>query len=169
MEDFLYSLTSGEWAGQLNAKSGNRLDYQPCLFVYTQKRGLFTGILCFTYTSCTDCCNGYSCYRQQCCHGVLTCRCIRTCSFQKRTRRPKGYSICVYVGAFDEVLGKYCRSFKMTRVKSVDFGALFELSFSVELKDKNSIKEFLDDLRALNGNLKLMLSVEQSVKSFHFQ
>lgn len=74
-----------------------------------------------------------------------------------------------YVGAFDEVLGKYCRSFKMTRVKSVDFGALFEISFSVELKDKNSIREFLDDLRALNGNLKLMLSVEQSVKSFHFQ
>lgn len=57
----------------------------------------------------------------------------------------------------------------MTRVKSVDFGALFEISFSVELKDKNSIREFLDDLRALNGNLKLMLSVEQSVKSFHFQ
>ena len=57
----------------------------------------------------------------------------------------------------------------MTRVKSVDFGALFELSFSVELKDKNSIREFLHDLRALNGNLKLMLSVEQSVKSFHFQ
>ena len=57
----------------------------------------------------------------------------------------------------------------MTRVKSVDLGALFELSFSVELKDKNSIREFLDDLRALNGNLKLMLSVEQSVKSFHFQ
>ena len=57
----------------------------------------------------------------------------------------------------------------MTRGKSVDFGALFELSFSVELKDKNSIREFLDDLRALNGNLKLMLSVEQSVKSFHFQ
>ncbi|MCI9146430.1 MAG: DUF4956 domain-containing protein [Eubacterium sp.] len=75
-----------------------------------------------------------------------------------------------YVGAFDETLNKYTNSFKLVRVKSVDFGALFELSFTVELKDDKQMREMLDDLRAMNGNLKIMLSTEApAVKSFHFQ
>lgn len=75
-----------------------------------------------------------------------------------------------YVGAFDETLGKYTNSFKLVKVKSVDFGALFELSFTVDLKDDKQIREMLDDLRAMNGNLKIMLSTEApAVKSFHFQ
>lgn len=75
-----------------------------------------------------------------------------------------------YVGAFDEPLKKYTNSYKLIRVKSVDFGALFELSYNVQLKDDKQIREMLDDLRAMNGNLKIMLSTEQeAVKSFHFQ
>lgn len=75
-----------------------------------------------------------------------------------------------YVGAFDEPLKKYTNSYKLVRVKSVDFGALFELSYNVQLKDDKQIREMLDDLRAMNGNLKIMLSTEQeAVRSFHFQ
>jgi hypothetical protein len=75
-----------------------------------------------------------------------------------------------YVGAFDECLGKYCNSFKMTKVKSVDFGALFELSFTVGMKNPKQIREMIDDLRAMNGNLKIMLSIPESpTRSFHFQ
>lgn len=75
-----------------------------------------------------------------------------------------------YVGVFDEVLKKYTNSFKLARVKSVDFGALFELSFSVNLKDDKDIRKMLDELRAMNGNLKIMLSTEApATKSFHFQ
>lgn len=75
-----------------------------------------------------------------------------------------------YVGAFDETLNKYTNSFKLTNVKSVDFGALFELTFSVDLKDDKQMREMLDELRAMNGNLKIMLSTEvPAVKNFHFQ
>ena len=74
-----------------------------------------------------------------------------------------------YVGAFDETLKKYTTSYKMKRVKSVDFGALFEITFIVTLKDSKQMREMLDDLRALNGNLKIMLSTEESTRSFHFQ
>lgn len=75
-----------------------------------------------------------------------------------------------YVGAFDETLGKYTTSFKLTKVKSVDFGALFELTFAVDLKDDKDIRIMLDDLRAMNGNLKIMLSTEvPPVRNFHFQ
>ncbi len=75
-----------------------------------------------------------------------------------------------YVGAFDEVLDKYCAKSKLSVIKSVDFGALFELSYTVTMKDSAQVREFLDDIRAMNGNLKVMLSVEApAVKSFHFQ
>lgn len=75
-----------------------------------------------------------------------------------------------YVGVFDDVLKKYTNSFKLSRVKSVDFGALFELSFTVDLKDDKDIRKMLDELRAMNGNLKIMLSTEATAtKSFHFQ
>lgn len=74
-----------------------------------------------------------------------------------------------YVGAFDECLGKYCHSFKMSRVKSVDFGALFEISFDIVMRDPKQIREMLDDVRAMNGNLKIMLSTPETNKSFHFQ
>ena len=75
-----------------------------------------------------------------------------------------------YVGAFDETLGKYCTNYRMTRVKSVDFGALFEISFCVTIKDDKQIRMMMDDLRALNGNLKIMLSTEATTaRSFHFQ
>ena len=75
-----------------------------------------------------------------------------------------------YVGVFDDVLKKYTNSFKLSRVKSVDFGALFELSFTVDLKDDKDIRKMLDELRAMNGNLKIMLSTEApATKSFHFQ
>ena len=75
-----------------------------------------------------------------------------------------------YVGAFDDVLSKYCDTFKMTRVKSVDFGALFEISFDISMKDTNDVRKMMDDVRALNGNLKIMLSTPETLnKSFHFQ
>lgn len=75
-----------------------------------------------------------------------------------------------YVGAFDETLNKYTTKFKLVKVKSVDFGALFELDFSVNLKDDRQMREMIDELREMNGNLKIMLSTEApAVKNFHFQ
>ena len=75
-----------------------------------------------------------------------------------------------YVGAFDEVLTKYTKSYQLKRVKSVDFGSLFEVTFDVTMKDKNEMREMLDDIRALNGNLKIMLSTAAAdTRSFHFQ
>ncbi len=75
-----------------------------------------------------------------------------------------------YVGAFDEVLTKYTKSYQLKRVKSVDFGSLFEITFDITMKDPNEMRQLLDDVRALNGNLKIMLSSAASdVRSFHFQ
>ena len=74
-----------------------------------------------------------------------------------------------YVGAFDDILEKYTKTYKLARIKSVDFGSLFELSFNVSLKNKADIREMLDELRAKNGNLKIMLSDDINLgRTFHY-
>lgn len=62
-----------------------------------------------------------------------------------------------YMGVFDEVMAKYTNSFKLVKVKSTNFGTMFDLTFVVAFKKDVDQKLFLDDLRCLNGNLSIML------------
>lgn len=64
-----------------------------------------------------------------------------------------------YEGKFDGVLEKYCESYKLCKVMNIDLGTLFELVFSVKMKKGVSEKEMLDELRTLNGNLKISLTL----------
>lgn len=63
-----------------------------------------------------------------------------------------------YIGLFDEVLDKNTTRWRLKRVKTTDFGSLFELCYSIEIKNDIDQKEFIDDLRKLNGNLTVILS-----------
>ncbi len=62
-----------------------------------------------------------------------------------------------YEGVFDQVLDKYCLQYDLERVSSIDLGTLFELVYSVEVKNDISEKEMLDELRCKNGNLNISL------------
>jgi len=62
-----------------------------------------------------------------------------------------------YLGLFDDTLDNYCTSWNLTRVKTTEFGSLFDLVFTVEVKNTADQKKFLDDLRTLNGNLNITL------------
>jgi hypothetical protein len=62
-----------------------------------------------------------------------------------------------YLGLFDSVLDKYCTAWNLQRVKTTEFGSLFDLVFNVEVKDTADQKKFLDELRTLNGNLNITL------------
>lgn len=64
-----------------------------------------------------------------------------------------------YVGLFDELLDKNTTSWRLKRVKTTNFGSLFELIYSLELKNNVDQKQFIDDLRKLNGNLTVILSL----------
>ncbi len=63
-----------------------------------------------------------------------------------------------YDGVFDETLKKYTKNCSLDCVRTRDMGTLYELTYSVSLKDVNKSKEFMDELRVRNGNLKVMLS-----------
>ena len=62
-----------------------------------------------------------------------------------------------YNGLFDQVFEKYTTSFVLRRVKTTDFGTLFDLIYSVRVKTDADQKKFIDEIRALNGNLNVTL------------
>ena len=58
-----------------------------------------------------------------------------------------------YDGLFDDLFEKYTTFHRLERVKTSNMGTLFELRYSVELKNGGISKEFLDAIRCRNGNL----------------
>jgi hypothetical protein len=62
-----------------------------------------------------------------------------------------------YKNAFDEPLGKYTTSYTLVKLKTVDMGSLFELVYSITMKDNLDEKVLLDALRCRNGNLNITL------------
>ena len=64
-----------------------------------------------------------------------------------------------FEGVFDPVLKKYCSSYQLLKVMNIDLGTLFELVYDVKVKKGTNEKEFMDELRTLNGNLKISLSL----------
>lgn len=62
-----------------------------------------------------------------------------------------------YKGVFDPVLTKYTSFYKLRRIKTTNFGTLFELIYSVDVLDDTDTKKFIDELRVLNGNLNINL------------
>ncbi|MBC3796996.1 DUF4956 domain-containing protein [Acetobacterium tundrae] len=65
-----------------------------------------------------------------------------------------------YQDCFDDILQHYTQSYKIQRVKTSDFGALFEIVYTLCLKEDINQKEFIDKLRCRNGNLSIVLNTE---------
>ena len=55
-----------------------------------------------------------------------------------------------YQGVFEPVLNRYTTFHKLRRVKTTNFGTLFELIYSVDVLENIDQKKFVDELRALN-------------------
>ena len=62
-----------------------------------------------------------------------------------------------YQGVFEPVLNRYTTFHKLRRVKTTNFGTLFELIYSVDVLENIDQKKFVDELRALNGNMTINL------------
>lgn len=67
-----------------------------------------------------------------------------------------------YSRVFDEVLRHYTSNYTLTRVKTTNMGSLFRLSYDLTMREGVSEKEMIDQLRCRNGNLEIMLSMQES-------
>ena len=63
-----------------------------------------------------------------------------------------------YTGVFDDLFAAHTRRWRLEGVKTTGMGSLFELRYTVVLKDPKQEKAFLDELRCRNGNLTLSLT-----------
>ena len=66
-----------------------------------------------------------------------------------------------FEGVFDEVLGNYTATYELQNVSTSNMGSLYQLEYSVSMKDDGLEKRMIDELRCLNGNLKIMLGSPQ--------
>ena len=62
-----------------------------------------------------------------------------------------------YDNIFDEIFNKYVDKYELIRIKTTNLGSLYELKYDITLKDKIREKDFIDDLRIRNGNLKISI------------
>ena len=62
-----------------------------------------------------------------------------------------------FEGMFDEVIAKYTSSFELLTVATSNMGSLYQLEYSVSMRQDGLQKEMIDELRCLNGNLKISL------------
>lgn len=69
-----------------------------------------------------------------------------------------------YQGVFDEILKEYTITCALRKVKTTDFGSLFEISYDITMKDMADSKAFIDKLRCKNGNLSIVLSLREDSK-----
>jgi uncharacterized membrane protein YhiD involved in acid resistance len=65
-----------------------------------------------------------------------------------------------YEEAFDEILHRYTKFFKLQKVKTADLGSLYELHYDITTQNGASDKEFIDALRCRNGNLNITLVLD---------
>ena len=67
-----------------------------------------------------------------------------------------------YTEVFNDVLNKYTSKYELEQVKTTNLGSMFELKYNVILNKNINEKEFIDELRVRNGNLKISLSQDIS-------
>ncbi len=70
-----------------------------------------------------------------------------------------------FQGLFDDILKKYANSWQMKRVRTTDFGTLFEIVYDINLKQSVSQKKLIDELRCRNGNLSIILTMKEQEDS----
>ena len=62
---------------------------------------------------------------------------------------------------FDDLLKESCLSYQVNRVRTTDFGTMFELTFFIVLKKAVVQKTLIDKIRERNGNLTVSLTVQR--------
>lgn len=64
-----------------------------------------------------------------------------------------------YMTCFKDLFADYTSTHRLVMSKTVSMGTLYELRYELVLKDVMKEKEFLDKIRARNGNLTVMCSI----------
>lgn len=67
-----------------------------------------------------------------------------------------------YTCLFDDLFNTFTKSVKLDYVKTTNMGSLYELRYTITLKNDLREKEFIDSLRCRNGNLTICCGIKPS-------
>ena len=67
-------------------------------------------------------------------------------------------------GMFEDVLGRYTSAHELTEVRTTNMGSLYQLEYSVRMGAAGLEKRMIDEIRCLNGNLKVSLGNAQAAR-----
>ncbi|MDO5444105.1 MAG: DUF4956 domain-containing protein [Eubacteriales bacterium] len=70
-----------------------------------------------------------------------------------------------YDEIFNDLFGAYTKMHQLIRVKTTNMGTMYELTYEVILKNPDSSKKFIDELRCRNGNLTIIFGREKDTGS----
>lgn len=66
-----------------------------------------------------------------------------------------------YQGAFDDLFAQFTTGARLDRIRTMNMGSLFELTYIVRMKSNVDEKKFLDEIRCRNGNLNIVLCTDE--------
>ena len=69
-----------------------------------------------------------------------------------------------YTTVFDDIFSEYTVSSVLEKVKTINMGSMFRLSYRVTLKNPDCEKAMLDEIRIRNGNLEVQCSRTDSME-----
>ena len=86
---------------------------------------------------------------------------------QKNALRYKTIRIMIpedldYSNVFDKVFDVYTDAYELVRVKTLNMGSMFRLTYNLTMKKGANEKEMLDMLRCRNGNLEITISKQDN-------
>ena len=89
--------------------------------------------------------------------------------FGERGERSKVLNITVpedmeFEGLFDDVLGRYTQKSDLLSVETTNMGSLYKICYNVQMREAGQEKAMIDELRCLNGNLKISLGMSPRAK-----
>ena len=67
-----------------------------------------------------------------------------------------------YSNVFDKVFEVYADAYELVRVKTLNMGSMFRLTYNLTMKKDANEKEMLDMLRCRNGNLEITISKQDN-------
>lgn len=70
-----------------------------------------------------------------------------------------------YTRIFNDVFDRFADSVRRKGVRTVNLGSMLDVDYEIRLKDASQEKQFLDELRVRNGNLKIILSQAEETEA----
>ncbi len=67
-----------------------------------------------------------------------------------------------YTDTLEPVISRYTTRFELIKIKTVELGSLYELTYRVTLQPNAQPRQLLDELRCENSNLNIQLSVDST-------